>query len=275
MANKGLQFEHAVMYIAKSRIVGTRSSQDQKDFDDAANQWNTIPQEIKTTAENIVLNFGPTDIERQQEYFKSFKKMSGGGEEPKTDILFVKAGKKYKCSMKWGKSFQLTSAGVDKSIQVFQKVLEKSLKECSGSTVRNGLGYIQSMLEQVAKDFENAYGTMDQPTAKRILSNTKKAGGLQEQFETVLGTRKAPNVGDAYFCFKKNLTHECMTGAMLFNNDDRSANYLFTEKGIKPIDNKAVEDVMNMAGVRLSLKGRGKDPTTGIRRNAIVIRYEV
>ena len=275
MANKGLQFEHAVMYIAKANIVGDRSSEDEKDFNDASQQWPSIPQDIKTIAKKIVLDFSPPGLDQKQSYFKSFRKMSGGGEEPKTDILFIKSSKKYKCSMKWGKSFQLTSAGVEKSLQVFKKVLEKSMRECTGSGQMQGLGYVQSILEKVAEDFENATGTMDQPTAKRILSDAKKTGGLQEQFETVLGTRRAPNVSDIYYCFKRNLTHECMTGEMLFGGDDRAANYLFTESGIKPIDKKAVEEVMSLAGVRLALKGRGKDPTTGVRRNAIVIRYEV
>ena len=81
----------------------------------------------KEKGEDIVLELYLSNGERnRQDYFGSFKKMSGGGEEPKTDILFKVGNKKYKCSMKWGKSYQLTSAGVDKSIQVFTKVLKKS-----------------------------------------------------------------------------------------------------------------------------------------------------
>jgi hypothetical protein len=275
MANKGLQFEHAVMYVAKSRIVA-RDTDDEKDFNDAASQWSSIPQDIKKTAEKIVLDFAPSGEDAKQKYFSSFRKMSGG-EEPKTDILFVKGSQKYRCSMKWGKSFQLTSAGIDKSIQVFKKVLQKSIQECGmGSVTDKGLGYIQSIMEQIADKFENNTGTMDQPTAKRLLSDTKKSGGIAEQLEAVLGTRKNPDVSKAYHCFKKNLTRECMTGELLFGtNSDKTATHLFTENGIKPIDDKAVEEVMNQAGVRLALKGRGKDPSTGVRRNAIVIRYEV
>lgn len=276
MANKGLQFEDAVMYVSKARIVGQRSREDEAAFTRAASKWDAIPKDIKETAEKIIDSVLPRNQIDQQIFFKSFKKMSGGGEEPKTDVMFTLGSTKYKCSMKWGKSFQLTSAGVEKSIQVFQRVLQKSLRECSGQEgSRESLGYIQSMLEQVSEQFENATGTMDQPTAKRKLADTKKAGGLQEQFSNVLGSRKNPQVSELYTCFKRNLTRECMTGELLFNNDDRAANYLFTEKGIKPIDNRAVEEVMKIAGVRLALKGRGKDPSTGIRRNAIVIRYEV
>lgn len=277
MANKGLQFEHAVMYVAKSRIIGQKTMEDQKDFDDAEKQWFTIPNDIKEKAEQIVMQYAPSDINAAQKYFKSFKKMSGGGEEPKTDIMFMVGTKKYKCSMKWGKSFQLTSAGVEKSLQVFENVLQKTIRECSGTAAqKKALGYIQTMLEQIASDFENSKGTMDQSEAKRILSSTKKTGGLNEQITAVLGTRRAPQVSDVYSCFKKNLTYECMTGELLFGkNSDKAATHLFTENGIKPIDDNAVNEVMKLAGVRLALKGRGKDPSTGIRRNAIVIRYEV
>jgi hypothetical protein len=66
-----------------------------------------------------------------------------------------------------------------------------------------------------------------------------------------------------------------MTGAILFNGDDRAATHILTEDGIKNIDEKAVRDVMKVAGVRVSLKGRGTDKVTGVRQNAIVIRYEV
>ena len=41
------------------------------------------------------------------------------------------------------------------------------------------------------------------------------------------------------------------------------------------IDEKVVRGVMKQAGVRMALKGRGKDKVTGVRQNAIVIRYEV
>jgi len=276
MANKGLQFEDAVMYVAKARIVDKRSREDEAEFNRASLKWNAIPNDIKTTAEKIIDSILPRNPVDQQTFFKSFKKMSGGGEEPKTDIKFMIGTKKYKCSMKWGKSFQLTSAGIEKSVLVFQRVLQKSLRECSGQEgSRKALGYIQSMLEQITDEFENATGTMDQPTAKRILSDIKKSGGLNEQLQEVLGSKSKPDGAAAYDCFKYNLTHECMTGAMLFNNDDRAASHILTEDGVKEIDEKVVRGVMKQAGVRMALKGRGKDKVTGVRQNAIVIRYEV
>lgn len=77
----------------------------------------------------------------------------------------------------------------------------------------------------------------------------------------------------AYDAFKFELTKECMTGEILFGGDDRSATHLFTENGVKEITDEVVRDVMKIAGVRLSLKGRGTK--NGVRQNAISIRYEV
>lgn len=273
MANKGLQFEHAVMYVATSRIID-RNSEQESEFNSAVKQWGGIPQNIKDTAERIVLGMAPPTEPQRQNYFKSFKKMSGGGEEPKTDILFKIGTKKYKCSMKWGKSYQLTSAGVDKSVQVFTKVLKKVAKNIQSNKMDvNTLGNLQLVLEQMANKFENNSGTMDQATAKRLMGDVKKSGGINEQLQEILGSKKSPTGDVAYDAFKFELTKECMTGEMLFNGDDRAADHLFTEDGVKPITDKVVRDVMKIAGVRLSLKGRGTK--NGVRQNAISIRYEV
>ncbi len=274
MANKGLQFEHAVMYAATSKIVN-KSKQNQKDYDDAASRYTSIPKNIKDKAEEIVEKMAPRTLNSRQTYYKSFRKMSGGGEEPKTDIMFESGGTTYKCSMKWGKAYQLSSAGIDKSLSVFQKVLKKTAQDIGCPTDVVTLGYLQLVLEQINNKCENAKGVIAQPKAKAILADLKKSGGLNEQLQEVLGSKKSPGAAVAYDTFKYNLTHECMTGDMLFNGDDRAATHLMTEDGVKSINEKAVRDVMKLAGVRLALKGRGKDKVTGVRQNAIVIRYEV
>ena len=53
MANKGLQFEHAVMYSAMSRVIN-KTTQNQKDFDDAAGRYGAIPNDIKQAADRVV-----------------------------------------------------------------------------------------------------------------------------------------------------------------------------------------------------------------------------
>lgn len=276
MANKGLQFEHAVMYVATSRVTKPRPREIEDAYKDAAAQWSSIPADIKSKAEEIVMGIAPQDLNQQQAFFRSFKKMSGGGEEPKTDIMFTVNNKKYKCSMKWGKSFQLSSAGVDKSVQVFQKVLAKVAKEYSSKEDAVTLGYLQLVLEQLANKLDGATGTMPAPQAKAIMNDLKRSEGLNEQLQLILGSKKNPRGDEVYRKFKFELTKECMTGAMLFANDpDKAATHLFTEHGIKPIDDAAITEVMNIAGIRISLKGRGTDRVTGVRNNAISIRYEV
>ena len=52
MANQGLQFEHAVMYVATSRIL-ERDREQEAEFNSAAKQWDSIPQNIKNTAEKL------------------------------------------------------------------------------------------------------------------------------------------------------------------------------------------------------------------------------
>ena len=176
--------------------------------------------------------------------------------------------------MKWGKSFQLTSAGVDKSVQVFTKVLKKVASQMGSNNISvNSLGSLQLILEQMNNKFENSSGTMDQATAKRLMTDVKKSGGINEQLQEILGSKKSPTGDVAYDAFKFELTKECMTGNMLFNGDDRAADHLFTEDGVKPITDDVIRDVMKIAGVRISLKGRGKKD--GVRQNAISIRYEV
>jgi len=115
MANKGLQFEHAVMYSAMSRVT-SKSSQNKKDFDDAAGRYEAIPNDIKQAADRVVQNYAPSGLGARQEYYSSFEKMSGGGEEPKTDIKFKSGSTVYKCSMKWGDSFNSHQRGL---IRVF------------------------------------------------------------------------------------------------------------------------------------------------------------
>ena len=276
MANKGLQFEHAVMYAATSRINEPRTREQEKFFTEAAKKWNDIPQDIKDKATELVTDMAPRGVADKQKYYGSFKKMSGGGTEPKTDIMFKKGGKTYKCSMKWGDSFQLTSSGIDTSTQVLTKVLRKCAADIGKNNMSTTeLGTLQLIVEQIANKFENRTGTVSAPEADRMMKDVNKAGGLNEQLQEILGSRRAPTGAVAYDAFKYELTKECMTGDLTFTDKDMVADHLLTEHGLKPIDDKAIREVMKKAGVRFSKKGRGTDKETGVRKNAITIRYEV
>ena len=100
MANKGLQFEHAVMYHA-TVLVDNKSSDQQGAFEKASKAYTSIPSDIKTKANELVQQYAPrsTDLRAKQSYYGSFEKMSGGGEEPKTDIKFESGGTTYRLSL--------------------------------------------------------------------------------------------------------------------------------------------------------------------------------
>ena len=275
LKNKGLAFEHAVMYAATSRINEPRTREQEKAFKEAAAKWPDIDKVIQDTATKIVQDLAPRSVADKQKFYGSFKKMSGGT-EPKTDILFVKNGKKYKCSMKWGDSFQLTSSGIDTSVQTLTKVLRKCAADMGKNNMSTTeLGTLQLIVEQIANKFENRTGTVTAPEADRMMRDVEKAGGLNEQLQEILGSRRAPSGAAAYDAFKYELTKECMTGDLTFTDKDMVADHLLTEHGLKPIDDKAIREVMGKAGVRFSKKGRGTDKVTGVRKNAITIRYEV
>ena len=255
LKNKGLAFEHAVMYAATSRI-NVRDREQEKAFQEAAAKWPDIEKTIQDTATKIVLDLAPRSATDKQKFYGSFKKMSGGT-EPKTDILFVKGGKKYKCSMKWGDSFQLTSSGIDTSTQVLTKVLRKCAADIGKNNMSTTeLGTLQLIVEQIANKFENRTGTVSAPEADRMMKDVNKAGGLNEQLQEILGSRRAPTGAAAYDAFKYELTKECMTGDLTFTDKDMVADHLLTENGLKPIDDKAIREVMKKAGVRFSKKGR-------------------
>ena len=260
MANKGLQFEHAVMYHA-TVMVDNKTSDQQVAFEKASKAYASIPSDIKTKANELVQQYAPRSTDLRA----------------KPDIKFESGGTKYRCSMKWGKSFQLTSAGIDKSAAVLEKVLKKTIKECGGGREdKQALAHIQAILERMTEKFENNTGTIMQSKARALMTDVRKTGGLNEQFQEVLGSRKKPHVAEVYECFKYNLTHECMTGALQFGkSSDKTATHLLTESGIVPISKAEVAKVMAVAGVRLAMKGRGRDKVTGLRRNCIVVRYEV
>ena len=74
MANKGLQFEHAVMYVAASRVTN-RTTETDAAYADASKHWSGIPADVKKKAEEIVTGMAPQNLNDAQAYYKSFKKM--------------------------------------------------------------------------------------------------------------------------------------------------------------------------------------------------------
>ena len=69
------------MYSAMSRVTN-KTAEHQKAFETAAAQYGPIGADIKKVAETIVESYKTGNLNTDQEYFRSYKKMSGGGGEP-------------------------------------------------------------------------------------------------------------------------------------------------------------------------------------------------
>jgi hypothetical protein len=266
--DKGKQFEYAIMISALKRIsVPTREESSRLQ----SYLSNIISSDVMQAAEKMIDVCNPS---KTQSVYKSFKQLGGGiggGGEPKTDVLFVRNGQKYKCSMKWGESYQLSSAGIQGTVSQLSHVL-KSVAMKSSSAQVGALGSVALTLEQISNVLGTGPKTLPQPEIKAKLD---RASGLNEELQKILGSRQDPEPDEMYSEFKKAVIREALTGEFLFGkNDDKTANYILTEEKLIPINEQLINKLYSTVFVRLRLKGRGKVKGSDVRLNEIVVTIE-
>ena len=272
-ADKGKQFEYAVMLAAYGRISSNLTGEVKSTFDTImknTNNGSTIDDEVMKAARQTMDRIQP--VSNQQEFYKSFRQLgggAGGGGEPKTDILYVLNGKKYRVSMKWGDKYQLSSAGISKTVKVLTDVLKGAAKE--GGMKTNNLGEIALVLEQI----DNQLGSLPKKGEQAFMKNKlAKANHLNLQLQEILGSRKNPKAAEAFSFFKDAVVKESLTGEYLFGkNADATAEYVLNEKELKIINNNLIREISDKTYVRLRLKGRGKTKE-GVRLNELVVTIE-
>ena len=269
--DRGKQYEYAIIKSAYSRIINPTIS-----IKSQLASINTKPIEsiVQQAADAMIDSIQPPPSSKvaQQTFYASFKQLGGMSPEPKTDVLFVKGGIKYKCSMKWGSSYQLSSAGISGTVQTLDKVLRKVAAKSNMSTT--ALGEIALVLEMASNIVGQNPVRQEQSTIKPLLQRIKSSGGLNEQLQEILGSRKNTKVDDAYITFKREVIREALTGNLIFGvNNDRSANYIMNESELKPINDLLVNNIADKTYIDMRLKGRGKTPE-GVRLNEIVVRIE-
>tara|TARA_R100000005_G_C4930795_1_gene159886 strand:+ start:16 stop:846 length:831 start_codon:yes stop_codon:yes gene_type:complete len=272
-ADKGKQFEYAVMLAAYGRISSNLTGEVKSTFDTImknTNNGSTIDDEVMKAARQTMDRIQP--VSNQQEFYKSFRQLgggAGGGGEPKTDILYVLNGKKYRVSMKWGDKYQLSSAGISKTVKVLTDVLKGAAKE--GGMKTNNLGEIALVLEQI----DNQLGSLPKKGEQTFMKNKlAKANHLNLQLQEILGSRKNPKAAEAFSFFKDAVVKESLTGEYLFGkNADATAEYVLNEKELKIINNNLIREISDKTYVRLRLKGRGKTKE-GVRLNELVVTIE-
>ena len=272
-ADKGKQFEYAVMLAAYGRINEELTGEVKRTFDTImrnTNNGQSIDPAVMKAARDTMDRIQPRGD--RLDFYKSFRQLgggAGGGGEPKTDILYKVGSKKYRVSMKWGDKYQLSSAGISKTVQVLTDVLKGAAKE--GNMKTNNLGEIALIFEQIDSTLGKLPKKGEQAYMKAQLA---KADHLNLQLQEILGTRKNPKVAEAYSTFKDAVVKESLTGQYLFGkNADATAEYVLNEKELKKIDDRLIREISDKTYVRLRLKGRGKT-AAGVRLNEVVVTIE-
>jgi hypothetical protein len=264
--DKGKQFEYAMMKVAYSRIIDPSL--------DELNQLKkleiqAIENEVQVAANRMLDSIKPSNPEP---FYKSFRQLGGSSPEPKTDVSFVKNGMKYKCSMKWGDSYQLSSAGIQGTINVLNNVLLKVAM--ANSMNPNSIIQIAQVLDELSETLGSGPKKQTQPVMKAILDQAKRSGGLNDKLQNILGSRRNPESDKLFLTFKREVVRESLTGEMLFGaHSDKAANYVLTDRELKPINNELVNQIADKTYIDIRLKGRGKD-ASGVRLNEAVVRIE-
>jgi hypothetical protein len=270
--DRGKQYEYAIIKSAYSKIKSPSSDITSKL---AMIQTKSIESIVQSAADSMLSKIiGNMNDFYAQQVYKSFRQLGGSSPEPKTDVLFVKSGTKYKCSMKWGSSYQLSSSGISGTVSVLDKVLRKVVSGGGMGMDINALGEIALVLEQ-ASNIASQYPTrQEKNTIKPILDRIKGSGGLNEELQRILGSRKNTNIGESYVIFKREVVRESLTGNLTFGaSSDKSANYILNESELKKIDDSLVNSIADKTYIDMRLKGRGKT-AEGVRLNEIVVRIE-
>ena len=263
--DRGKQFEYALMKAAYSKISNPTPGIQSK-----LTNYNSQPIEsaVDQAAEYMLGQISPSNPTDQ--FYKSFQQLGGSRPEPKTDVLFVKNGKKYKCSMKWGDAYQFSSAGIEGTVNVLNSILLRVAM--SGGMSGESVLEVAQVMDELSQTLGEGPRSQEQSIMKTKLEAAKRSGGLNEKLQAILGSRRNPNVSQAYTTFKKEILRESLTGNIMFNGNDNAANYILSNTELKPIDDTLINGLLNRVYVDIRLKGRGS--RGGVRLNEAVVRIE-
>lgn len=262
--NKGLAFEWCIYHLV-SKINPKKFSNDPIALT-AKKNYDLSPKDVKDNALKAI-NF----IEKEFGKILDIEKTSGGGIEPKTDLLIKTQKKELKCSLKYGGDIQLSSGGISTTVKFLAGVLENLASEERYSAEKS-----LSLLSVLA-ELDEEYGNLGAMSRQKADIEIGKIQRYDELLKNVLGSSKMPKVSEEFEKVKLAVVEEAMTGNFTFKTKPKlSANYILSEKEILFIDNSLIKKVADKTSVRISLKGRGKKILAGqeVRMNEIVIRFD-
>ena len=272
MANRGLMYEDAIMYHALSKIQNPTLVEQTATLQ---HRSKITDQQVDDTARRMIANLWTADPNSPtgQQFYKSFKKLGGGRPEPKTDVLFVKNGQKYRCSIKFGEKWQFSSAGIQGNLTLMNRILQKI--SLAGSL--SGVATIQvaQLLEWMQDEITSQPTKQVKSVISPRLAALKQSGSANDTLEKILGGKRNAQLDPLFTSFKREFIRENMTGAIAFgSSDDKCANYVMDMDNLYPINEQVINNLLDKVYVELRLKGRNTDVVSGERLNEIVLRVE-
>ena len=272
MANRGLMYEDAIMFHALDKILDPTLVEQSAI---ARHRSKITDRQVDDTARRMIGNLWTHDRSGPagQQFYKSFKKLGGGRPEPKTDVLFVKNGQKYRCSLKFGEKWQFSSAGIQGNLTLMNRILQKI--SLAGSL--SGVATIQ--VAQLLEWMQDAITSQPTKQVKSVISPRlaalKQSGSANDTLEKILGGKRNAQLDPLFTSFKREFIRENMTGAIAFgSSDDKCANYVMDMDRLYPINEQVINNLLDKVYVELRLKGRDTDVVSGERLNEIVLRVE-
>ena len=279
---KGKDFEYVTVYEAWDFAGRTGT-----EMVDITRKYNSASVDVKNTHPlNYLFNYvgltgsDPATYAAKQSMAASFRLLGGSNPEPKTDVLFTHVGTTYKLSLKWGDSFQASSAGVEGTERFIDRV-------SAGIANINNYESIAKFL-LLMNDVDDVIGDSAKGSATEIDAKLTRMEdeGLQSRLQEMFGSSLTPAVSRDFYEFKKGVITESITGNLTFGGREGSANYVFTGKNtglsLSPITDAYINNIMNLSSVRFSAKGRGwmsssPEGSGGqvVRRRELVIRFDL
>lgn len=262
--NKGLAFEWCIYHLI-AKVYPKKFGTDPV-AKTAKTNYDLSPKDVQQDAQNAIVF-----IEKKFGKITDVEKTSGGGIEPKTDLLITTTKKELKCSLKYGGDIQLSSGGIATTVKFLAGVLENLAADESYDSHK------AIELMTVLAELDEQYGNLGKMTRQKADIEIGKAERYDQLLKNILGSSKTPKVSEEYQKVKLAIVEEAMTGKYTFKNKPKlSANYILSEKDIQFIDDDLIKKVADKTSVRIALKGRGKTMVAGkeVRLNEIVVRFD-
>lgn len=271
--SKGLDFEKCLMYEAAFRIGGDELASNFKGKNFLAER-NSSHRDVRIETPNIMDSIvSQINPQNATEFYQSFRQI--GGAQSKTDIIFVNRNFIYKCSLKWGNTFKLSSSGVEGTTNFLLSTIESILKDefslQSNQVAKELIEIIEDLYDEVG-----TLGTQPSNIIQSSLSKLRNDVGIQSKLQQIFGSGRNPEVSEVYSGFKKSVIKESITGELTFKNDpERIANYILSgpRYSLRQITDAYIHEISNKSSIRIGAKGRST--RNNIRQQEIVLNLDV